>query len=246
MSIQNRVSITLSPRMRKALELAAGLDGSTTATYAAQLLSATISKEIKDSTILNDKMAQLDKQALEKESWDDIVSPMTVPGEEMQAEQLQGWFLSGDNPDGYLVGNDKSVVYKTVSSGFIRSKRDYISGFGTLMQQTDITNYIGKKLRLAAVIKTDHVKDWAGLWARIDGKDKKMLWFDNMQDRPIKGTADWTKYEIAFDIPKESATLNFGILLVGAGKVWINGVSLVELSGNKKTPVKDLSVALDF
>lgn len=231
--------------MRKALELAAGLDGSTTASYATQLLSSSIKKELKDSPILSEKMIQLDKQALKKESWDNIVSPMTIPVDEKQTTQ-QGWFLSGDNPDGYIYGKDKTVTYKDVSSGFIRSRRDRVSGFGTLMQQTDITDYVGKKLKLSAAIKTDKIKDWAGLWVRIDGEDTYDLWFDNMQDRPIKGTNNWKKFEISFDVPKEGTTLNFGVLLVGAGSIWINDVSIDELSGKKKEPVQDLSVSLDF
>ena len=36
---------------------------------------------------------------------------------------------------------------------------------------------------------------WAGLWMRVD-KGKDMVAFDNMQDRPIKGTTDWQRYYI--------------------------------------------------
>jgi len=64
MSIQNRISITLSPRMRKALELAAGLEGSTTASYATQLLTQSIKDEIKDDPILLAKWIELEKEAL--------------------------------------------------------------------------------------------------------------------------------------------------------------------------------------
>ncbi|HVX58439.1 MAG TPA: hypothetical protein VG964_01750 [Candidatus Saccharimonadales bacterium] len=245
MSIQNRISVTLSPRTRKALELAAGLDGSTTASFATQLLSSAIKKELKDNPILSEKMTQLDKQALKKESWDNVISPMTIPIEETQAAQ-QGWFLSGDNPDGYSYGSDKKVTHKGVSSGFIRSKRDRMNGFGTIMQQTDIADYAGKKLKISAVIKTDKVKDWAGLWVRIDGESEQNLWFDNMQNRPIKGTMDWKRFETSFDVPKEGTMLNFGVLLVGAGAVWINDVSIDELTGKKKEPVRGLSVSLDF
>jgi len=65
MAIQNRISVTLSPRMKKALELAAGLDGSTTATYASQLLSSAIKAELKDSPVLYDKWLQLEKEAMQ-------------------------------------------------------------------------------------------------------------------------------------------------------------------------------------
>jgi len=70
------------------------------------------------------------------------------------------------------------------------------------------------------------VSNWAGMWLRIDSKEQgKSLGFDNMQDRPIKGSNDWTKCEIILDVPKESATLNFGILLDGTGKVWFDDIS---------------------
>jgi hypothetical protein len=248
MSIQNRISLTLSPRMRKALDLVAGLDGSTTATYATQLLSSAIKSEINANSVLYEKWLQLEKQAMEHETWDDVVSPMIIPSEERLAAQVshKGWFLSGDNPDGYVIGKDTALTYKKTSSGFICSKRDAVSGFGTIMQQTDITNYVGKKLRLSAAIKTEGVKNWAGLWVRLDDKNSQCLWFDNMQNRPIKGTADWKKFKIEYEVPKESATLNFGVLLVGSGSVWINDVSLVEVNGNKTNSLEDLSVTLDF
>lgn len=233
--------------MKKALELAAGLDGSTTASYATQLLSSTIRKELKDSPILSAKMTQLDKQALRKESWDSVVSPMTLPIDDEQATP-QGWFLAGDNPNGYIFGKDKKTAYKNTDSGFIRSRHDHVHGFGTLMQQTDITDYAGEKLKLSAVIKTEHVKDWAGLWVRIDGENDQSfnLWFDNMEDRPIKGTMDWEKFEIICDVPEKGTILNFGVLLVGAGNVWINNVAIDDLSGEKKKPARDLSVSLGF
>lgn len=249
MSIQNRISVTLSPRMKKALELVAGLDGSTTATYASQLLSSAIKDDVKDNPVLYDKWLQLEKQAMKQESWDNIESPMIIPTNEEQlvAQSTQkGWFISGDNPDGYTIGQDKAVLRNKVASGYLRSKREDVKGFGTIMQQTDITKYVGKKLSLSAYIKNKDVKNWAGLWARLDDKDLLVLWFDNMQNRPIKGTTDWKKYDINFEVPKGSVTLSFGVLLVGSGNVWINDVNLSELKDKKKTPVEDLPITLDF
>ncbi|HTB49320.1 MAG TPA: hypothetical protein VK712_04535 [Verrucomicrobiae bacterium] len=245
MSIQSRISVTLSLRMRKALELAAGFDGSTTASYATQLLASAIKEELKNNPILNEKMTQLDKQALKEESWDSIVSPMTIPNPNETA-LLKGWFLSGDTPDEYNVGEDKRVLYKNNGSGFIRSKRNHVKGFGTLMQQVDIANHIGKKLRFTAIVKTEDVKNWAGLWVRIDDVERQVLWFDNMQDKSIKGTVDWKRFGISFNVPKEGATLSFGVLLVGAGSVWINDVSINQLSGQKEKPLQDLPVSLGF
>jgi len=174
---------------------------------------------------------------------------MIIPfdeGQQVAQAAIKGWFLSGDNPDGYRVGIAQEVLHNKATSGFIRSKRDEIKGFGTLMQQIDITKYVGSKLSLSAYIKTNHVKGWAGLWARLDNKDLEVLWFDNMQSKPIKGSTDWKKYETKFDIPKESVTLSLGVLLVGSGNVWINNVELNELSDNERKELKDLQIALDF
>ena len=248
MSIQNRISITLSPRMRKALELAAGLEGSTTASYATQLLTQSIKDEIKDDPILLAKWIELEKEGFTNNSWDKVVPPVTMDPYDLLYPQTsqKGWFLSGDNPDGYLVGKDKSVKHSGKVSGFIRSKREKVSGFGTIMQQTDVTGYLGRKLEYSATVKTDKVRGWAGLWVRLDDINTKMLWFDNMQDRPITGTTDWKKFHIAFDVPEKSQMLNFGVLIVGPGSVWINDVSLVKLAGKKKTAANDLDVSLDF
>lgn len=249
MAIQNRISVTLSPRMRKALELAASLEGSTTATYASQLLSAAIKTELKESQVLYDKWQEIEKEAIEHESWDEVVLPMINSIDNNQLPEqpsLAGWFLSGVNPDGYLVGTDKKMLHNQKPSGFIRSKNEKAKGFGTLMQQTDITKYTGSKLLLSAYITSKDVKDWAGLWARIDNKDLEVLWFDNMESNPIKGTTEWKKYETQFEVPDDSSTLSFGVLIVGSGNVWINEVKLTNLTDEHHKEVNDLQVTLDF
>jgi hypothetical protein len=234
--------------MKKALELAAGLDGSTTATYATQLLSTAIKADIKEDPILFKKWTEVEREAIKNESWDNIAIPLTIESEELQTPQTiqKGWFISGDNPDCYEVGTDKVVRYQKDPSGFIKSKRENLKGFGTLMQQTDVRAYIGRKLELTAVIKAKDVKQWAGLWARLDDENTKVLWFDNMQDRPIKGTANWKQVKITFEVPDESSVLSFGVLLVGTGKVWMSGFHLHELRNGKKKTIANLDVTLTF
>ncbi|MEW6497735.1 MAG: hypothetical protein AB1589_35315 [Cyanobacteriota bacterium] len=47
-----------------------------------------------------------------------------------------------------------------------------------------------------------------------------MLSFDNMQNRSIKGTIDWTQYHIVLDVPENASKIAFGVLLAGVGRVW--------------------------
>jgi hypothetical protein len=80
-------------------------------------------------------------------------------------------------------------------------------------------DYRSKRLRLSAFIKTENVEGAAQLYMEIDG-ETKMVGFDNMDDRPIKGTTDWKNYEIVLDLPTDTVNVNFGFFLVGKGQAW--------------------------
>ncbi|MEK4628573.1 hypothetical protein MKZ17_10235 [Solibacillus sp. FSL R7-0682] len=50
-----------------------------------------------------------------------------------------------------------------------------------------------------------------------------------MENRSIHGTTDWNYYSIVLDVPEESTSIHFGILLVGSGEIWIDGVKFEEV-----------------
>jgi hypothetical protein len=58
------------------------------------------------------------------------------------------------------------------------------------------------------------------------------LAFDNMQDRPITGTKDWTRYEVVVDVAPEATDIAFGALLSGSGHLWIDDLAF-EIVGPK-------------
>ena len=70
------------------------------------------------------------------------------------------------------------------------------------MQTAGPGQYFGKRVRLLAFVKAEVVSQWAGVWMRVDGP----------QDRPIKGTIDWTRVEIVLDVPNDAKDNAFGIL----------------------------------
>ena len=81
-------------------------------------------------------------------------------------------------------------------------------------------NYKGKKITLTGYLKTENVADgYAGLWMRIDPN----IAFDNMNKKGVKGTTDWTKYEITLEMnPEKTKQIVVGALLVGKGKIWVD------------------------
>lgn len=167
------------------------------------------------------------------------------------AQSINGWTKAGSKAKSYEVGFDKKNVKTGKKSAYIISVEEEILGFGTLMQSCDAKNYLGKKIKLSAFIKSENVANRAGMWLRVDSKfAKKHLSFDNMSDRPIKGDTDWIKYEIVLNVPLESSDLNYGVLLNGTGKVWFDQLS-IEIIGNidaeyNSTSLPDKPTNIDF
>ena len=145
-----------------------------------------------------------------------------------------GWYLAGNDPASFQASRDATVAHGGKKSASLESIRAP-KGFGTLMQTFAATEYRGKRLRLTAWAKASDVKDWAGVWMRVDGADMKSLGFDNMQNRPIKGTKDWTRYDVVLDVPEIASGIAFGILLSGEGKVWISDIGFQTV--DKSVPV---------
>jgi hypothetical protein len=159
----------------------------------------------------------------------------------LQAAAPAGWFLAGSKPASYETGTDAQAAYNGDPSVYLKSKEPVREGFGTLMQEFRANKYGGKRLRLSAFVKSEGVQEWAGLWMRVD-KGNDPVAFDNMQNRPIKGTTDWQKYEVVLDVPQDATGIFFGVLLSGSGTVWLNNVKLeaveadVPTTGQERAP----------
>lgn len=152
------------------------------------------------------------------------------------------WFVAGNQPNSYIMKMDNTRSVTGKHSALIASIDKKIKGFGTLMQTSSAKEYRGKKVKMKGMIKTEDIKKWGGFWLRIDGEGKQVLGFDNMKNRKIKGTTDWTAYEIILDVPEHAKTLNFGALLVGTGKLWFDDLSFEVLSVRKKEKLKEYVV----
>jgi len=141
----------------------------------------------------------------------------------------KGWFAAGSDPDKYEMGIDKTIFHDGKNAATIKSVEEKIKGFGTLMQDSRPDKFLGKRVRMSGYVKSENVKDWAGLWFRVDPINSKgenqTLSFDNMQDRSIKKTTDWTKYEIVLDVPTHASNFAFGALLSGTGQIWFDNVT---------------------
>jgi hypothetical protein len=141
----------------------------------------------------------------------------------------QGWFMAGSKPASYESGVDAESVLNGLPSAYMKSIQPVPEGFGTLMQNFAASQYLGQRVRFSAMVKSASVERSAGLWMRVDGDSKdpsqRTLAFDNMGDRPIKGTTGWQRYDVVLDVPQGATGIFFGVLMDGTGEVWLNGVT---------------------
>jgi len=162
-----------------------------------------------------------------------VATGLGAQGVSPTAKAPNGWFLAGSNPSNYRTGVDGAAMRAGLPSAYLRSIANG-NGFGTLMQSIGAANYAGKRVRLRGWVKSENVDDWAGLWMRVD-KGQELVAFDNMQDRAIRGAQTWSSYDVVLDVPGDATSIHFGVLLTGAGQVWLNNVSLEVVDGS--TPI---------
>ena len=136
------------------------------------------------------------------------------------------WHYRGSKSESYEMGpvsgaeKNNQTVYK------IKSIQSKTNGFGTIMKTTKPDAFLGKTVKMTAYVKSENVKSWAGLWMRVDYYTAAVLAFDNMQRRPIKGTKDWTKYEVVLYVPTEATAISYGVLLNETGQIWFKDLAI--------------------
>ena len=163
-----------------------------------------------------------------------------------------GWIAAGDEPGDFEMVADSAQAHSGATSGVVRSKLRS-KGFGTLMQTINAEPYRGKRVRLSAWGRSENLSGWGGFWMRVDSRAGRSTAFDNMQDRAIKGTTPWTRYQVVLDVGDDASILAFGQLVAYEGTLWGDDYRL-EVVG-KDVPVTDrfqsehdktLPINLDF
>ena len=145
------------------------------------------------------------------------------------------WLIAGNRPEEYVV-EPAPERWRDLRVVNLSCLVDSLQGFGTLMREVPPVPFFSVGCRVTAWLRPDGLTNWAGLWARVDGphdaslRQAPMLAFDNMADRPVRGTGDWQQYDVVLDVPPTAQTLAFGVLLEGAGTVGIAGLRLTTAS----------------
>lgn len=159
--------------------------------------------------------------------------------ENISQGQAAGWVKYGGGD--HIMEVDSSIVHEGKYSVNIQ----YTGGKSTFRAWAlNIPAiYEGKKIKLSGYIRTENVHEgYAGLWMRIDPS----VAFDNMNDRGIRGTTDWTQYEIELDLKPSADNIVVGGILVGKGKMWLDNLELsIDGKPLEEVGLKDEALADD-
>ncbi len=136
----------------------------------------------------------------------------------MQGRQtMMGWHMAGTQPGQYEYALAADRGYEGKSVVRLRCTAAQADGFGTLMQTFSAKKYLEHRVRFSGAIKCKGVEDRVGLWMRVDGERGAILTFDNMEERPIRGTMAWRRYDVVLDVPADATAVALGVLLLGKG-----------------------------
>ena len=144
------------------------------------------------------------------------------------AEAPAGWIFIAANPYAYETGTEAGGSGPNGKVAFIRIKTSDPK-FGTLKQSLNAEAYRGKRLHLSGELRSEHA-DSAQMWMRVDAGDR-MLGYDNMGDRPLKGDSGWRHCDLVLDVPDDAKSVTYGFLISGTGTVWADNFRL-ETVGN--------------
>lgn len=137
------------------------------------------------------------------------------------AGYLQQW---GGGPK-ETIYYDSTIVYSGRGAARLERNADSPNEFTSITKQIPI-DFDGETIEFSGFLRTESVSGFAGLWMREDGPGGAVQ-FDNMQNKQLKGTTEWTEYTIKLPLDKRAKTLFFGVILVGEGKVWIDDLRLL-------------------
>ena len=131
-----------------------------------------------------------------------------------------GW---GGGPLNTIAVDDK-VVHGGKRSVRLERREDASQQFSTLTKALPV-DFAGTRIELRGFLRTEAVSGYTGLWMREDGEGGSVA-FNNMQQRQLHGTTDWTEYSIVLPLRAEARQVFIGVLLSGTGTTWAADLQL--------------------
>jgi hypothetical protein len=104
-------------------------------------------------------------------------------------------------------------------------------GSMSVLQTISADEYRGKRMRFAARVRADEVRGWGGLFMRVSTADARVLAFDDMSTRPLRGSLEWRDVQVILDVDPNASSISFGLRLSeGSGQLWAEAFRFEEVA----------------
>jgi len=143
------------------------------------------------------------------------------------------------------VGMDPDLRFQDQPVLSIKSAPDVKSSeYGAIWQSA--RNYAGSKVRFSGYLRGSDVQAWGGVFLHADtgrvgifktsaaadapmvseGMFPQVIGLDKAELLPlaVKAGKDWQAFSIVLQVPPDRVELKLGLLLSGAGQVWVSGL----------------------
>ncbi len=213
----------LKARLNDAIPLALRLNSEL---YVADAVMEKLGQKLPAQTKISDQIDTMSK-ALTDKMYTGIMGQTAVTRKEPRnldfSDGLHGWWFIGFPKDTSTYQIDQTIKRSAKGSLLITNQDAQPMSTASLHHEGFLAdNYLGKRLHLHAYIKTDDVKH-VTVAIELNGS-REALRLRQVSTPVIRGTTDWTKYEIVFDVPNDTAFIKFSLRMMGAGRVWLDGV----------------------
>ena len=136
------------------------------------------------------------------------------------------------------------LLFTGLSVG-MNAQKTVSRGWTSFTQSIEVQATQEVKFKLTGKIKvvSEDPNGEAGLWARVDNKNKETGFFDNMMDRPVTSNK-WKTYTIKGTFDKEAKTLNIGGLCMQNGDFYFDELKLLIEDENRdfaEAPIQNAS-----
>ena len=138
-----------------------------------------------------------------------------------------GWFVPALPRDAnYLAALSRTGCRDAAGCAVVLVPSNAPRPFSSLSQSFGAAAYRGKTVRLRAWLRLEpaDADDRAQMWLSVDRENRQQGFFDNMDDRPIR-SSEWTRTEITGPVAPDAQFINIGVMSVGRGRVWVEGVT---------------------
>lgn len=136
-----------------------------------------------------------------------------------------GWQFYGLSEEHYAASIDKEVFYKGTQSARLQAISETAPGSAGIHQIINATSFHNSRIRFTAFLKTLDVEDRCGIYLCATNGVYPAANADMSIHSPLRGTNEWQQFSVVLEVLSDHQ-LNFGVILSGAGTVWIDAASL--------------------